>query len=127
MQPSIPGGFFFERRAMSFAAYSLTPSANLTIAGQSIAEGTTSPGTVNLAIRQLMADGKELADSIADIDLTSYATKAGAVFSGTQPIYTGRGAYVHHNNPSNSSGRIFVQAYGSAAPSMSNGDILLEY
>ena len=112
---------------MSFSAYSLTPSANLTIAGQSIAEGTTSPGTVNLAVRQLMADGRELADAVDAIDLTAYAPKAAAVFSGTQPIYTGRGAYLHHNNPSNSSGRIFVQAYGSAVPSMTNGDFLYEF
>lgn len=112
---------------MSFSAYSITPAANLTIAGQSIAEGTTSPGTVNLAIRQLMADGRELYNLFDAIDLTSYATKDAAVFSGTQPIYTGRGAYLHNNNASSVSGRIFVQASGTAAPTMANGDWLLEY
>ena len=112
---------------MSFSAYSLSPASNLTIAGQSVAENTTAPGTINLAIRQLMADGKELADAVDDIDLTNYATKAAAVFSGTQPTYTGRGAFLHHNNSGNASGRVFVQANGSALPSMSNGDILIEY
>ena len=112
---------------MSFASYSLTPSANLTIAGQSIAEGTTSPGTINLAIRQLMTDGRELADEIDDMDLSVYATKEAAVFSGTQPIYDGRGAFAHHNNPASASNREFVQPSGEAIPSMANGDKLFTY
>jgi hypothetical protein len=111
---------------MSFASYSLTPASNLTIAGGSIAENTTSPGTINLAIRQLMADGKELADDVAAISPVGYATLAGPVFTAV-PTYTGRGAFLHHNNAANTSGRVFIQASGGAAPSMVNGDILLEY
>lgn len=111
---------------MSFSDYSLTPSNNLTIDGQSIAEGTTSPGTINLAIRQLMSDGRELSDQVVAIDLSGYAPLNAPAFTG-QPTYSGRGGFVHHGNAANASGRIFVQAEGAATPTMSNGDILMTY
>lgn len=47
---------------MSFSDYSLTPGSNTTIAGLSVAEGVTSPASVNNVLRQLAADGKELAN-----------------------------------------------------------------
>lgn len=111
---------------MSFASYSLTPASNVTIGGQSIAEGTTSPGTLNLAVRQLMSDGRELSDDVAAINLSTYAPLAAPVFTG-QPTYSGRGGFLHHNNASNASGKITVQASGGAVPTMSNGDILMEF
>lgn len=111
---------------MSFASYSLTPASNITIGGQSIAEGSTAPGTLNLAVRQLMSDGKELADDVAAIDLTGYAVLAGPIFTG-QPTYTGRGAFIHHNNSANASGRVYVQAEAAALPTLANGDIILTY
>lgn len=111
---------------MPFSSYSLTESANTTIAGQSIAEGTTSPGTINLAIRTLMADGKALANDVAAINLTTYAPLAGPAFTG-QPTYSGRGALLHMNSSANLSGRVFVQSSSTATPSMSNGDILLTF
>lgn len=111
---------------MSFASYSTSPGSNVTIAGQSIAEGSTNPGTINLAIRQLMADGRGLYDLVNAIDLSGYAGLNAPAFTG-QPTISGRGAIMHHNNPANASGRIFVQASGSAAPSMSNGDWLAEW
>ncbi len=46
---------------MSFSDYSLTPSANVLIAGQNIAPGGP-PAAVGPGIRQIMADGKDLAD-----------------------------------------------------------------
>lgn len=111
---------------MSFASYSLTPASNTTIAGQSIAEGTTAPGTINLAIRQIMADGKALYDQVNAISLTGFASLTAPAFIG-QPTVSTRGAILHHNNSGNASGRIFVQSAASAAPTMSNGDILLTY
>lgn len=111
---------------MSFASYSLTPASNTTIAGQSIAEGTTAPGTVNLAIRELMADGRALYDQVNAINLASYAPLASPAFTGT-PTVSGKGALLVHNNSANASGRIFVQASGSAAPTMANGDLLAEW
>lgn len=109
---------------MAVRDYSSTPASNTTIAGTNIDENC-SPGGINNAIRQIMADVRVMYDNLPDV--SAYATKAAAVFSGTQPIYTGRGAFLHHNNSANSSGRVFVQASGDAAPSMSNGDWLAEY
>lgn len=111
---------------MSFASYSLTPASNTTIAGASVAEGTTAPGTVNLAIRQLMSDGRALFDQVNAINLASYAPLASPAFTG-QPTVSTKGAILHHNNSANASGRIFIQAAGSPAPTMSNGDFLCEY
>lgn len=109
---------------MSVVDYSTTPASNTTIGGTNIAENC-SPAGLNNAIRQIMADVRVMYDGLPV--MTDYQTKAAAVFSGTQPIYTGRGAYLHHNNSANASGKIFVQAEGAALPSMVNGDILLTY
>lgn len=111
---------------MAFASYSLTPAQNLTIGGQSIAEGTTSPGTVNLAIRQLMADGKALSDQVLAINLSSYAPLNAPVFTG-QPTFQGRGGFLHHANSANGSGRLFTQAEGDALPALVNGDAIATY
>lgn len=111
---------------MSFSAYSLTPASNLTIAGVSIAEGTTAPGSINLALRQLMSDGRKLADDVAAISLTGYAVLAGPVFTAV-PTYTGRGAFLHFNNAANASGRVYVQASAAALPTLSNGDIVMTF
>lgn len=110
---------------MSFSDYSLTPGSNTSIAGTNIAEDC-SPAGINDAIRQLMADGKELSDDVNDIGLSAYAPLNAPVFTG-QPTYSGRGAFAHHANPANTSNREFVQATGAAVPSMSNGDKLFLY
>lgn len=110
---------------MAVSDYSSTPASNTTISGTNIAENC-SPGGLNNAFRQLMADVRVMYDNLPDTG--TFQTKAAAVFSGTQPTYTGRGAYTHHNNASLTSGRIFMQATGGATPSgMIGGDILLEY
>ena len=111
---------------MAFSDYSTTPASNTTIGGQSVAENTTAPGTINLAIRQLMADGKALSNTVAGFNLSAYAPLDALTFTG-QPKYSGRGAFLHHNSSGNASGRVFVQAVGSAVPTMANGDILIEY
>ena len=111
---------------MSFASYSTNPGDNNTLGGLSIAEGATSPGAVNNGLRQIMADGKELAVQIADIDFAAYALKANPVFTG-QATFSGRGAVLHFNNPANSSGRIFIQAKGAELPTLANGDQVWTY
>ena len=111
---------------MSFASYNITPSSNTTIAGQSIAEGTTAPGTINLAIRTLMADGRQLYDQVNAINLATYAPLASPAFTG-QPTVATRGAVLHHQNAANASGRIYVQATGSPLPSLSPGDWIAEF
>ena len=107
---------------MSFRDYSVTPGSNTTIAGINIAENC-SPAGLNDVVRQLAADGRSLTDEIDAFDLSVYQTKAAAVFSGTQPTYDGRGAYLHHANSANVSGKIFITAEGAAQPSMASGDL----
>lgn len=110
---------------MAVSDYSTTPASNITISGINIAEGC-SPAGMNNAIRQMMADVRVFYDGVPSA--STYMPKAAGTFSGTQPVYSGRGAYAHHNNPAYTSARIFVQASGGATPSgMIAGDILLEY
>lgn len=110
---------------MAVSDYSTTPASNTSISGTNIGEGC-SPGGLNNAFRQLMADVRVMYDNLPTT--STYMLKAAGTFSGTQPIYTGRGAYLHHNTASFASGRVFVQASGGATPSgMVAGDILLEY
>lgn len=110
--------------AVPVTDYSTTPGNNTSISGINIAEACP-PGGLNNAFRQLMADVRVMYDNLpVTADLMP---KAGGTFSGAQPIYTGRGAYLHHNNSANSSGRVFIQAAGGAVPAMSNGDVLLEF
>lgn len=107
---------------MSYTTWSTTPSLNITIDGINIAEGCA-PAGINNAIRSVMAGVASLRDAVPST--TGLMPVAGGVFSGTQPIYTGRGAYLHHNDSANSSGRVFLLPTGSANPtSPSNGDIV---
>lgn len=108
---------------MAFSDYSTTPSLNVTIAGINVGEGCP-PANINNAIRQIMADGKTLNNTVSG--LSSGMPVTGGVFTG--PIsQSGKGAYVYWDSSAQSSGKIFIQASGGAAPTMANGDILLEY
>ena len=109
---------------MAFSDYSSTPASNTAIAGIDISEGC-SPGNLNGAIRQFMADAKTFSDAAPSS--TTFVKKDGTTDFTGQPKYSGRGAFLHHNNSANASGRIFIQAGGGVIPAMSNGDILLEY
>ena len=106
----------------TFSDWSATASSNTTVAGINIAEGCP-PGNINNAVREIMAAAKTQDTNKADGTL--YVTKASSVLS-TDAIATGRGAVLHHNNAANASGKIIIQASGTA-PTMANGDILLEY
>lgn len=110
---------------MGFRDYSLTPGSNTTIAGINIAEDC-SPAGINNAIRQVMADGRDLADDVDAIDISGKANIASPEFTG-QPTVRTRGGVIHHNNPANASGRIFITAEGAAQPTMSNGDLWITY
>lgn len=110
---------------MAVTDYSTTPGSNTTISGINIDE-MCAPGNINNAIRQLMADVRVMYNNLPDT--STLLPKDGGVFSGTQPIYTGRGAYLHHAASANASGRISILADGSANPSSpSNGDIVFFY
>jgi hypothetical protein len=110
---------------MAVDDYSTTPGSNGTISGINIAENCP-PGNINNAIRQIMADVKSFKDGLTDT--STLMPKAGGIFSGTQPIYTGRGAYLHHNASANASGRVYLLADGASLPtSPSNGDLVFFY
>lgn len=111
---------------MAVSEWSITPASNVSLATFDLREGYTNVADYNGITRQIMADIKSF--SLTVPAAADYVTKAGGTFSGTQPIYTGRGAYLHHNNSAYTSGRIFVQASGGSTPSgMAAGDWLAEY
>lgn len=110
---------------MAFSDYNVTPDANVSIGGISIAENCP-PGNLNGAIRVFMSDARALSDSLPVT--SNLMPKAAGVFSGAQPTYAGRGAFLHHNTAAFTSGRIFAQASGGSTPSgMLPGDWLAEY
>lgn len=110
---------------MAVTDWSTSPAANTAISGYDISTGCPA-GNLNNAIQVVMADVRGMYDALPST--TTLMPKAGGTFSGAQPIYTGRGAFLHHNSASHSSGRIFVQASGGATPAgMASGDLLLEY
>lgn len=110
---------------MAVTDWSTTPASNTTISGIDISEGCP-PAGLNNAVRQMMADVKSF--SLTVPSASTYMPVTAGTFSGTQPVYTGRGAYLHHNSSSFASARIFMQASGGSTPAgMVSGDILLEY
>lgn len=110
---------------MSYTDWSTTAASNTSVDGTSIAEGCP-PGNLNDAIRKVMAGVAELAGDVPDT--STLMPKDGGTFTGTQPKYTGRGAYLHNADSANTSGRVSLLASGSANPtSPSNGDIVFFY
>lgn len=111
---------------MAVTDWSTTPASNSYLGAIDLRETQMTVANVNDAFRQIMADVKAFSLTVADG--TTLMPKAGGTFSGTQPVYTGRGAYLHHNNSAFTSGRVFIQAEGGATPSgMAAGDWLAEY
>ena len=110
---------------MAVTDWSTTPANNTSISGMNIAENCPA-GNINGGMRQMMADIK-----VAFEGVPSSATlmpKEGGTFAGTQPKYSGRGAYLHHSGSGYTSGRIFIQAAGGSTPAgMASGDFLAEY
>jgi len=107
---------------MSYLTWSTNANLNITIDGVNIDEGCE-PGNLNNAVRSVMAGVASLRDAVPSV--AGLMPVAGGVFSGTQPRYTGRGAYLHHNDSANASGRVFILADGSPNPSgPANGDVV---
>lgn len=110
---------------MAVQDWSSTASANTTVEGVNIAEGCP-PANINNAIRAIMASVRVMYDGLPVV--SGLAPLTGAVFTGTQPIYSGRGAYLHNADSANASGRVFFLPTGSANPtSPSNGDHVFFY
>lgn len=111
------------------STWSETPASNTTVDGVNIAE-MCSPGVLNNAIRSVMAGVKtfNVAYTALVSTVAGKVNAAGGTFSGTQPVYTGEGAFLHHQSSSNSSGRVYLLADGASRPSSpANGDIVFYY
>lgn len=110
---------------MSFSDYSLTPSANLTLAGLSLAENSTALASYNNQMRQIMADGKELANAVAAIGSPLLLT--GGTVTGNI-IRSGYGGHYYANDAANTGPRIYTLVDGSPAPSSPpNGSLVVYY
>lgn len=109
---------------MAVSDWSTTAASNTSIDGINIAENCPA-GNMNGAVRAIMSAVRVMYNALPDI--SAYATKAGGVFSGTQPKYTGEGAFFHWADPALTSGKCYVQAAGSTPPTMAEGDLLFEY
>lgn len=111
---------------MAFGSYSTTPASNVSIGGVSIAENCAA-GNVNDAIRQLMADGRMLNDTVAAIDTSSLMPKAGGAFTG-QITRSGSGGYLYNANSAQGGGKISIVPAGTARPaSPTEGDMQFYY
>jgi len=108
---------------MSFSDYSTTPASNTTIAGINVAENCP-PGGINNAIRQLMADGKELSNTVSG--LGSYLPLSGGTLTG-DITRAGQGAYLKHARSDLSDGRVYFLPEGSALPSPAPGTVVFFY
>ena len=106
--------------------WSDVPASNTTIDAVTIGESCP-PANVNNALRAIMAGTRTFYDTFLALVMTvaGKLSAAGAVFTGTQPIYTGEGAVLHNVDSSNASGRVSMLATGAALPtSPGNGDIV---
>lgn len=108
---------------MAISDWSNTAANNNNIEGVNIAEDCAA-GNLNNWARAVCAAIKTWYDTVPDF--STLMGKAGGIFTG-DITRNGRGAYLHHNSSSLSSGKIFVQASGGSTPSMADGDVLIEY
>lgn len=109
---------------MAFSDYSLTPSANTSIAGTNVGEFCAA-GNVNDAIRQLMADGKLLNNTVTAI--TTGLPLTGGTVTGAI-LFSGAGAYRYNVDSTLTSGRDYHLIEGSARPaSPAEGDRVFYY
>lgn len=109
---------------MSFSDYDETPSNNTSINGVNVAEGCPA-GNVNDAIRQLMADGAELANNVPDA--SDYLQKTGGTMTGNIDR-DGAGTHFYYASSSFASGKVHLIPDGSSRPTgLSNGDWVVYY
>jgi hypothetical protein len=110
---------------MAVEDWSSVASENTTIDGTNIDEGCP-PGGLNNAIRSVMAAVRVMYNNLPNV--STLMPKAGGVFSGTQPTYTGRGAYLHSNDSANASGQVYYLTTGTPLPtSPVNGMVVFFY
>jgi hypothetical protein len=111
---------------MAFSAYSLTPSANLSINGINIAENCPA-ANINDALRQIAADGRALSDTVSAIDVSSYMPKSGGAFTGSI-TRASAGGYWYHAGATQATAPVYTQPSASALPSSpAEGTVVLQY
>jgi len=110
---------------MSFGSYSSTPASNISCNGINIAEGCPA-ANINNSIRQLMADGKSLYDTVAGINVSSYLPLAGGTVTGNI-VRSGSGSHSYWAASSLTNGSMYVQPVASSLPSPAEGTIVFQY
>ena len=98
----------------AFANYSTTPSANVTIGTINIDENCAA-ANINDAIRAILAEGKQLSDIVAAIDVSNYIPKSGGAFTGSI-TRSGAGAYTYYADSTLVGGLEYVQPTATALP-----------
>lgn len=111
---------------MSFGSYSTTPASNISINGINIAPNCPA-GNVDNALRQIAADGRELYDTVAAINVSAYMPISGAAFTGL--IWRqGSGGYLYHAASGVNGGAVFTQPLATALPGgPADGTIVFQY
>ncbi len=106
---------------MAVTDYSTDPNQNGSIGGINVAEGCPA-ANLNNALRVMAADIRVFYNGVPST--ANLVAKTGGVFTGN-PVYDGRGGYMHNNDAASSGGRWFVQNGGTpSAAGMVNGDWL---
>lgn len=107
----------------SGSEFSTTPAANTTIGGTNVGENCP-PGGLNDAIRYLAAVARDSFDRIPAAG--AFMPTSGGSFTG-DIARQGRGAYLHHANAGQTSGRVYFLPEGTALPALSEGDVVFFY
>jgi hypothetical protein len=109
-----------------FSAFSTTASANVTLNGINIAENCAA-ANVNNALREILAEGKQLANTVAAINVSGYMPLAGGAFTGNI-TRSGAGGYWYHANSAQAAAPVYTQLSSVALPaSPVEGTVVLQY
>ena len=110
---------------MAFSSYSTDPDSNTSINGTSIAEGCPA-ANINNAIRQVMADGKELATTVTAIDVSGKLSTTGGTMTGNI-TRSGGGSHWYHGHPFGG-GAVYVQHISTALDNgVAEGTMVFQY
>lgn len=114
--------------AVNVSDWSTTPSSNTSVDGINIAENCP-PDNMNNAVRAIMAGVRGLYDTVTSLSTTvsGKLSAAGAVFSGTRPIYTAEGAFINFADTAYTSGKAAVLPDGAADPTDPNTVLVFFY
>lgn len=104
--------------------FSTTPSANSTIGGFSVADGSTNTGSINDMLRYMAAVMRDSYDRIPGAG--SFLPSTGGTVSG-DILRATRGAYLHHAGAAQTDGRVIFLPEGSARPAGSEGLLVFYY